>query len=152
MAPVEMEIHDSMADVVPTEDGMAHLVMDGTITNTSKLHSAELAQLPQLTMDGNVVEAEYEFYDGEDHEKLGPGEWVYFHISFDFDPTIDHEWKFRYADDTVVTGLDQYVCIKEAIRNFEGKPPVTMEDIKKVEQEQRERYEAFLKEEAEQNQ
>lgn len=152
MAPVEMEIHDSIADVAPTEDGMATLLMDGVITNTSKLHSAEADQLPQLTMDGEAVEAEYEYFDGEDHDKLGPGEWVYYHISHDFDPTVDHEWKFQSADDTVVSGLDDYDCIKEALRNFEGKPPVTMEDIKQMEKEQKERYQEFLKEEAAQNQ
>lgn len=152
MAPVEMEIRDSIADISPTEDGMATLFMDGVITNTSKLHSAAADQLPQLTMDGEVVEAEYEYYDGEDHDKLGPGEWVYYHISYDFDPSVDHEWKFAYAEDTVVSGLDQYVRIKEALRNFEGKPPVTMEDIRQMEKEQKERYQEFLKEEAAQNQ
>ena len=116
------------------------------------LSAAAPDQLPQLTMDGEVMEAEYEYFDGEDHDKLGPGEWVYFHISHNFDPSVDHEWKFAYAEDTVVSGLDQYVRIKEALRNFEGKPPVTMEDIRKVEKEQKERYQEFLKEEAARNQ
>ena len=33
------------------------------------------------------------------------------------------------------------------MRNFEGKPQVIMEEIKKVEEEQKQKFEEFLKEE-----
>jgi len=38
------------------------------------------------------------------------------------------------------------------LRNFEGKAPVSMDDIKKAEEEQKQKYKEFLKEEKEKEQ
>lgn len=146
--PIELEIRDSAADVYSVQDGMARLEMQGAITNKSEMQTAQLSDLPQLTMDGEVVEATYEPIDMETADKVEPGKSVAYRISFDFDPSKDHEWNFEEADGTVVEGLDQYVVVKEALRNYEGKPQVTMEDIEKLEQEQQEKYQEFLEEEA----
>ena len=146
--PVKLEIRDSVADVYSVQDGMARLEMQGAITNKSEMQTAQLSDLPQLTMDGEAVAATYEPIDAEKADKVEPGKSVAYRISFDFDPSKDHEWNFKEADGTVVEGLDQYVVIKQALRNYEGKPQVTMEDIEKVEQEQQEKFEKFLEEEA----
>ena len=146
-APVELEIHDSYADIEDIGDGNAELIMQGVITNKSSLKTVGYDSLPYLTMDGQEVETIYEPMDSDDTDKVAPGKSVVYTVIYDFDPNADHEWKFGTRENTVVNGLDDYVCIKEAKRNFEGKPQVTMEEIKKVEEEQKQKFEEFLKEE-----
>ena len=145
-APANLEIHDSYADVENIGDGKARLIMQGIITNNSELKTIDYDNLPYLQMDGQKVTATYEPVDSEDTDKVAPGKSVVYSISYDYDPGTDHEWGFGYSDETVVSGLDDYVCIKEAIRNFEGKPQITMEDLEKLEQEQREKFEEFQRE------
>ena len=45
-------------------------------------------------------------------------------------------------------GLNEYVKIKEALRDYEGKAQVTEEDLTEVEREAEEHYQEFLKEQA----
>ena len=146
--PIKLEIRDSVADVYPAQNGMARLEMQGAITNKSEMKTAQISDMPQLTMDGEVVEATYDPIDMEKADKVEPGKSIAYKISFEFDPSKDHEWKFKSADDTVVDGLDEYASIKEALRNFKGKPQVTMEDLAEIEREAEARYQKFLEEEA----
>ncbi len=144
---LELRIHDSVADVVPVKKGAARLIMDGIITNNSELRTAKLIDLPQLTMDGRVVNATYEPLDSEDKDKVKPGKSLCYHISYKFDPSEKHKWKFQSSDGSVVSGLDDYVCIKKALRNYKGKSQVTIDEVKKIEKEQKKRFKKFLKEE-----
>lgn len=97
-------------------------------------------------MDGEPIEAVYQPIDMESADKVEPGKSVTYEISYVFDASEDHDWKFASADGTVVDGLDQYVKIKEALRDYEGKPQVTEEDLAEVEREAEERYQEFLEE------
>ena len=47
--------------------------------------------------------------------------------------------------------LGDYVCIKEAMRSYEGKSPVSMEEIEAVEEEQKKKFQEFEKSEKEKN-
>ena len=141
-----LEIHDSLADVENIGDGKARLIMQGIITNNSDIKTIDYNNLPYLKMDGQKVTTTYEPVDSEDSDKVAPKKSVVYSVSYDYDPSTEHEWSFGYSDDTVISGLDDYVCIKEAIRNYEGKPQVSMDDIKKIEQEQKEKFKNFEKE------
>ncbi len=149
---IYMEIHDSVADIEALDDGTARLFVCGVITNNSKTLSAEYDLLPKLTIDGEVMEAGYEPLGDPDVSDLPPGASVYYEVTYNFDPTVDHEWKFTNEDGTVVYGLEEYACIKAALRALEDKPAVTMADIRQMEKEQKQRYKEFLKEEAENKQ
>lgn len=146
--PLSLTIRDCYADVDAAPDGQALLSMQGVIENTHEMKTAQISDLPQLTMDGEVIEATYDAIDMEDASKVDPGKSVVFTVQYTFDPSVDHEWHFEEVDDTVVEGLDEYVCIKQALRNFEGKPQVTEEEMAQVEREAQERFEEFQKEEA----
>ncbi|MBR4472935.1 MAG: hypothetical protein IKS55_04795 [Oscillospiraceae bacterium] len=145
-APPILEIHDSIADVEDIGDGKAMLFMDGQITNTSKMKTVEYASLPYLTMDGQEIETTCEILGRDDNGKVGPRETVVYSVRFEFDPGTEHEWKFGTREGTVVNGLGDYACVKAALRNFEGKAPVTKEDLQRVEAEQKQKYQEFLKE------
>lgn len=67
--PIELEIRDSVADVYSVQDGMARLEMQGAITNNSEMQTAQLSDLPQLAMDGEVIEATYDPIDMEEAGK-----------------------------------------------------------------------------------
>lgn len=71
------------------------------------------------------------------------GKAAVYSVSYEFDPEKEHEWKFGYHEDMVVDGLDEYACIKEALRDYEGKAPVTMEEIRQMENEQKKKFEEF---------
>ncbi len=117
--------------------------MEGIITNHSGLKTIDYASLPYLTMDGNKIETTYEPIDSEDDGKLAPGKSAVYSVSYEFDPKEEHEWGFGVHEDTVVDGLDEYACIKEALRDYEGKAPVTMEEIRQMENEQKKKFEEF---------
>ena len=147
-APIYLEIGEEvMADVDDGKDGKARLQMDYSVTNTSEARTAQMSDLPQLTLNGKPVEATYTHQDSTKTE-LAPGETVYAHVDFEYDEKADHEWRFKEQPGTVVSRLDRYVAIIEAERNYEGLPQVTQEEIDKMEAEQKAAYEEFLKEEA----
>ena len=146
-APIYLQISDAMADVTDGAGGKAKLEMDYAVTNTSEKRTAQMSDMPQLTLNGAPVEATYRHQDSTKTE-LAPGETATAHIEFEYDPKAENEWRFEEAEGTVVTGLERYVGIIEAQRNYLGEPPVTQEDIDKMEAEQRAAYEEFLKEEA----
>lgn len=145
--PIYLEIGNAMADVSDGSDGKAMLTLDFKVTNTSEGRSAEMQDLPRLTLNGTVVETTYEHQDSE-KTVLAPDDVAYAHVETEYDINAEHEWRFKVAEGTVVSGLDEYVRIIEAQRNYEGKPQVTQEDIDKVEAEQEAAYQEFLKEEA----
>ena len=80
-------------------------------------------------------------------DKVKPGKSLCYHISYEFDPSEKHKWKFQSSDGSVVSGLDDYVCIKKALRNYKGKSQVTIDEVKKIEKDQKKRFKKFLKEE-----
>ena len=73
-----MEIHDSVADIEALDDGTARLFVCGVITSNSKTLSAEYDLLPKLTIDGEVMEAEYEPLGDPDVSDLHPGARKYY--------------------------------------------------------------------------
>ncbi|MBR1442848.1 MAG: hypothetical protein IJ583_04870 [Firmicutes bacterium] len=151
MAPVQLEIHDSAADIEEIGEGKARLEMEGIITNKSELKTVDYTSLPYLKMDDKEVTTTYEPVDSEDTDKVAPGKSVVYSVTYDFDTTAEHEWKFGSREDTVVSGLDEYVCIKRAMRAFEGKGQVTDEEIEKMEEEQQKKFEEFEKSQKEKN-
>ena len=147
-APIYLEIGEGvMADVTDGSDGKARLQMDFSVTNASEVRTAQMTDMPQLTLNGKPVETTWEHQDST-KTKLAPGETAHAHVDIEYDEKADHEWRFEEQPGTVVSHLECYVAIIEAERNYEGLPQVTQEDIDKMEAEQRTAYEEFLKDEA----
>ncbi len=66
MAPANLEIHDSYAEISDADNEMAELVMEGVITNNLEQKIISYNDLPYLTIDGEKIETTYEPVDSED--------------------------------------------------------------------------------------
>ena len=100
-------------------------------------------------MNGEEVTTTYEPVDSDDTDKVAPGKTAMFSVELEFDPAVEHKWKYGTREGTVANGLGDYACIKAAIRNYGGKAPVTMDDINAAEEEQKKKFEEFEKSEKE---
>jgi hypothetical protein len=70
-------------------------------------------------------------------------------VDYDYDEATEHEWRFDAVEGTVVSGLERYVSVIEAERDYEGRDPIAMEEIEKMDAEEQVAYEEYLVEEAE---
>ena len=146
--PIYLHISDATSSVADATDGNSELRMDFTVTNVSKTRSARMEDLPELALDDMPIETDYEFQDSS-KRVLDPGEIAYGHVDYDYDEKTEHEWRFDATEGTVVSGLERYVSVVEAERDYEGKDAITMEEIEKIDAEEQVAYEEYLVEEAE---
>lgn len=146
--PICLHISDAKSSVTDATDGNSELQMDFTVTNVSKTRSARMEDLPELALNDMPIETDYEFQDSSKRQ-LDPGEIAYGHVDYDYDEATEHEWRFDAVEGTVVSGLERYVSVIEAERDYEGKDPITMEEIEKMDAEEQVAYEEYLVEEAE---